>query len=115
RLVTARQSNPEGLVPLLNSLRAGDGETDWAAVTRLVSSLVLDRETTRLTLITGNPERAGPLAAALPHLVVEARTTAGAGGRNAGLRADLRAVDANAGKWRAEGSVTFSPGFAGAT
>jgi len=34
---------------------------------------------------------------------------------NASLRAELRAVDAVAGKWRAEGSVTFSPGHGAAT
>src|SRR5262249_25035726 len=55
------------------------------------------------------------LSEALPGVAIETRIIAGAGSRGAALRAELRAIDASAGKWRAEGSVTFSPGFAGTT
>ena len=103
-------------MPQLKRLRAGDGGIDWAQVARLVSSVLKDGEPTRLTLITdgangGAEQLSGPLAS----VTVETLIVAGSGGANAGLRADLRALDAGAGRWRAEGSVTFSPGFAGAT
>src|SRR5262249_39950111 len=69
-----------------------------------------------LTLITDRANgSAARLSAALPGLVIEARTVAGAGVRTAALRADLRALDAGSGKWRAEGRVVFPAGLAGAT
>ena len=116
QLIAARLSDPDGLAPQLQRLRAGDGGTDWTQVIRLASSVLKGGEPTRLTLITdranGGAER---LSAALPGVTVETRGIAGAGGHNAGLHAELRSLDASAGKWRAEGTVTFSPGFAGAT
>jgi uncharacterized protein YegL len=116
QLVAARLSDPEGLAPQLKRLRAGDGDVDWAAVVRWVSSVRKDGESTRLTLITdGTGNGAEQLSTVLAGVRVETRIVAGSGGRNAGLRAELRALDASAGKWRAEGSVMFSPGFAGAT
>jgi Mg-chelatase subunit ChlD/uncharacterized membrane protein len=112
QIVAARLADPRGLQ--LQGLRAGDGEADWAAVTSLVSSLIRDGEPTRLTLITGSADSAR-LSAALPGVTVEVRTVGGMAAPNAALHAGLRAVDAPAGKWRAEGSVTFPPGFAGST
>jgi von Willebrand factor type A domain/Aerotolerance regulator N-terminal len=112
QIVAARLADPGGLQ--LQGLRAGDGEADWATVIRLVSSLIKDNEPTRLTLIT---DRADParLSAALPGVTVEVRTVGGTVAPNAALHAGLRAIDAAAGKWRAEGSVAFPPGFAGST
>jgi uncharacterized membrane protein len=112
QIVAARLADPGGL--RLQGLRAGDGEADWAAVIRLLSSLIKDNEPTRLTLIT---DRADParLSAALPGVTVEVRRVGGTAAPNAALHAGLRAIDAPAGKWRAEGSVAFSPGFAGST
>jgi Mg-chelatase subunit ChlD len=116
RLVAARLSDPDGLAPRFERLRAGDGDADWAQVARLAASVLKDGESTRLTLITdGADGGAARLAAALPDVVIETRTIAGAGGRNAALRAELHALDAGAGTWRAEGTVAFSPGFAGPT
>jgi len=116
RLIAARLADPDGLAPQLQRLRAGDGGIDWAQVARLVSKVLKEGEPTRITLITdgasGGAER---FSATLPGMTVETRIIAGAGGRNARLHAELRALDASAGKWRAEGTVTFSPGFAGAT
>jgi uncharacterized protein YegL len=115
-LVAARLSDPGVLVSQLERLRAGDGDTDWAQVGHLAASVIKDGESTRITLITdGVEDGAARLAAALPDVVIEVRTVAGAGGRNAELRAELGALDAGAGKWRAEGTVAFSPGFAGPT
>ena len=112
QIVAARLADPGGL--RLQGLRAGDGEADWAAVIRLLSSLIKDNEPTRLTLIT---DRADParLSAARPGVTVEVRRVGGTAAPNAALHAGLRAIDAPAGKWRAEGSVAFSPGFAGST
>jgi hypothetical protein len=112
RIVAARLADPGGL--RLEGLRTDDGEADWAAVVRLLSSLIKDSEPTRLTLVTGD---AGPvgLSAALPGVTVEMRVVGDAAARNATLHAGLRAVDAATGKWRVEGSVTFSPGFVGST
>jgi hypothetical protein len=116
RLVAARLSDPGGLAAQLERLRAGDGDADWARVGRLVASVIKDGEPTRLTLVTdGVGGGAARLSAALPGVAIETRTINGAGGPNAALRAELRALDASAGKWRAEGSVLFSPGFAGPT
>jgi uncharacterized membrane protein len=110
QILAARLADPAGL--RLDALRAGDGEADWTAVVRLLSSLMKDGEPTRLTLITDHV-RPVPLSAALPGVIIETRIVASAAVRNAALHVGLRAVDAPAGKWRAEGSVAFSPGFAG--
>jgi uncharacterized protein YegL len=116
QLVAARLSDPAGLALQLKRLRAGDGDADWTQVARLASSVLKDGEPTRLTVITdGVDSGAARLSEAFPGVAVETRVIAGAGGGSAALRAELRAIDASAGKWRAEGSVTFSPGFAGAT
>jgi uncharacterized membrane protein len=110
QIVAARLADPEGLH--LEGLRAGDGAADWTEVVRLLSSLLKDGEPARLTLITGGAARgAARLSGALPGLIVETRIIGGAAAPNTGIRASLRAVDAPAGKWRAEGSVTFSAGF----
>ena len=116
QILAARLAAPDGLAHDLELLRAGDGEADWTEVVRLASSVVKDGEPTRLTLITDstNPG-AARLSAALPGVIVETRIIGTAAARNARLRASLRAVDARAGKWRAEGSVRFSPGFTGST
>ncbi len=112
QIVAARLADPGGIQ--LQGLRAGDGEADWAAVIRLVSSLIKDSEPTRFALIT---DRADParLSATLPGVTVEVRMVGGTAAPNAALHASLRAIDAPAGKWRAEGSVAFSPRFAGST
>jgi len=112
QIVAARLADPGGLQ--LRGLRAGDGEADWAAVTRLVSGLIRDSEPTRLTLITDSADSAR-LSAAPPGVTVEVRMVGGTAAPNAELHTGLRAIDAPAGKWRAEGSVAFSPGFAGST
>src|SRR5262249_3720326 len=111
-ILGARLADPGGLK--LTGLRAGDGEVDWTAVIRLLSSLVKDNEPTRLTLVTDGADPAR-LSAALPGVIVDVRRVGGAATRKPGLHASLRAVDAPAGKWRAEGSVVFSPGFVGST
>jgi Mg-chelatase subunit ChlD len=112
QIIAARLADPGGLQ--LQGLRAGDGEGDWPAVIRLVSSLIKDNEPTRLTLIT---DRADParLSAAVPGVTVEVRTVGGTVAPNAALHAGLHAIDAAGGKWRAEGNVAFPPGFAGST
>src|SRR5712671_3860965 len=118
-LVAARLSYPEGLAPQLAQLRAGDGNTDWDEVARLAASLRRDGEATRIILLTdGFDGAAARLFEALPGIKGETRiygSSGGQGSHNASLRVDLRAVDAAAGKWRAEGSVTFSPGHGAAT
>jgi len=114
QIVAARLADPDGLAGHLELLRAGDGETDWTEVVRLASGLVKDGEPARLTLIThGAQPDVTRLSAALPGVTVATRIVGTAAARNAGLRATLRAVDARAGKWRAEGHVVFSPGFMG--
>jgi Mg-chelatase subunit ChlD/uncharacterized membrane protein len=112
QIVAARLADASGLD--LAGLRASDGETDWDAVIRLLSSLTKEDEPTRLTLIT---DRADPtrLSATLPDVSVEMHIVGGRAAPNAMLDATLRAVDAPGGKWRAEGRVVFSPGFAGST
>src|SRR3984957_9421476 len=111
-ILAARLADPGGLQ--LEGLRAGDGEADWAMVVRLLSSLIKDDEPTRLTLITDGAAPAR-LSAVIPGVIVETRIVGSAAARNAALHAGLRAVDAPAGKWRAEGSVAFSPGSVGST
>src|SRR5205807_10058465 len=99
QLVAARLSDPAGLVPQLKRLRAGDGDVDWAAVVHWVSSVRNDGESTRLTLITDDAGKgAEQLLRAPAGVRVETRIVAGSGGRNAALRAELRALDASAGK-----------------
>src|SRR6266852_2185036 len=112
QILAARLADPGGLQ--LQGLRGGDGEADWAAVIRLLSSLIKDNEPTRLTLFTdgADPARLSP---ALPGVIVEVRTVGGTAAPNAALHASLRAIDAPAGKWRAEGRVAFSAGFVGST
>src|SRR5262245_10266087 len=113
-LVASRISDHAGLALLLARLRSGDGDADCAQVARLASSVLKDGEPTRLTLITDSVDRgAARLSDALPGVAVETRVIAGATGGSGALRAELHAIDATAGKWRAEGSVTFSPGFTG--
>jgi uncharacterized protein YegL len=112
KVVAARLADPKGLD--LGALRAGDGDADWSATIRFASSLTREGEPTRLTLIT-NAARPDVMAAAFPGVTVETRIVGGQVTRNAGLQATLRAVDAAKGRWRAEGSVTFSAGFAGPT
>jgi uncharacterized protein YegL len=116
QLVAARLSDPAGLALQLKRLRAGDGDAHWAEVARLASSVLKDGEPTRLTLITdGVDNGAARLAGALPGVAVETRVIAVVRSGSAALRAELRAIDASAGKWRAEGSVTFPQGFASTT
>jgi Mg-chelatase subunit ChlD len=112
QILGARLADPGGLE--LRGLRAGDGEVDWVAVISLLSSLVKDNEPTRLTLITDGADPAR-LSAALPGVIVEVRMVGNKAAANAALHASLRAIDAPAGKWRAEGDVAFPPGFVGST
>jgi hypothetical protein len=115
RIVTARLADPDGLGTRLTRLRAGDGDTDWPQVRRLISAVLKHDEPTRIVLITdGGNDGAAALAGAFPDAVIEVMTVGSTKAHNAGLRAALQAVDAGAGKWRAEGTVTFSPGFTGA-
>src|SRR5262252_82054 len=104
QILAARLADPAGL--RLEGLRAGDGAADWAAAIRLLSSLLKDGEPTRLTLITNRAESAR-FSAAFPSVIVETQIVGGTAGGTT-LRAGLRAVDAPAGKWRAEGSVAFA-------
>ena len=112
QVVAARLADSKGLD--LITLRAGDGDADWATTIRLASSLVREGESTRLTLITYEAKPDG-LIATLPDVAVETRVVGGPLTRNAALHATLQAVDAAKGKWRAEGSVTVSQGIAGPT
>jgi hypothetical protein len=112
QILAARLADPGGLH--LEGLGAGDGDADWATVIRLLSSLIKDDEPTRLTLITDGAAPAR-LSAAIPGVIVETQIVGSAAARHAALHAGLRAVDARAGKWRAEGRVAFSPGFIGST
>ena len=115
QIIAARLAEPMGLVRLLAGLRAGDGDANWTDVSSLVSTVLKDGEATRLTLLAGrdDPAVAARFKEALPGGSVERRVFRGSTVRNAALRATLRAVDAPAGKWRAEGSVTFSPDYVG--
>jgi hypothetical protein len=114
QIVAARLADPAGLAPLLAGLRAGDGEASWPAVGGLVSGVLKDGEPTRLTLLTDGSAAAAQLAEALPGVSVATRPIRGSIPlRNAGLHATLRAIDAAAGKWRAEGSVAFYTGDVG--
>jgi hypothetical protein len=115
-IVAARLASPDGLGGQLDRLRAGDGETDWTTVAGFAASVIKEGEPTRLVLISDRP------ASALTHLgesvsgvPVETRLVGSTSLRNAGLRAAIRAVQPDGRKWRAEGTVTFSPGFRGAT
>src|SRR5947209_7827048 len=93
QLIAARLSDADGLAPQLKRLRAGDGDVDWAAVAHWISSVRKDDESTRLTLITdGAGNGAEQLSKALAGVRVQTRIVAGRGGRNVGLRAELRAL-----------------------
>jgi Mg-chelatase subunit ChlD len=115
QIVTARLADPDGLGERLTRLRAGDGDADWPQARRLISAVLKHGERSRIVLITdGGDHGAATLAEAFPDAVIEVLTVGSTKTHNAGLRAALQAVDAGAGKWRAEGRVTFSPGFTGA-
>jgi Mg-chelatase subunit ChlD len=115
QIVAARLDDPNGLGMRPERLRAGDGDADWPQVHRLVSAVLRHDERTRIVLITdGDSGGAAALAEAFPDATIETKTVRGPTARNAGLRAAPHAVDAGAGKWRAEGAVMFSPGFTGA-
>jgi Mg-chelatase subunit ChlD/uncharacterized membrane protein len=116
RIVAARLASPEGLGEQLDHLRAGDGETDWTKVARFATGVIKDGEPTRLVLISDRPDRAVThLSEAVPGVQIETRRVGGASPRNAGLRANMRAIQPDGQRWRVEGTVTFSPGFQGAT
>jgi von Willebrand factor type A domain/Aerotolerance regulator N-terminal len=112
QIVAARLADPSGLS--LDGLHAADGEVDWTAAIRLLSSLTKANEPTRLTLITHGADPAR-LSTAFPGVTTETWIVDGRAAPNAALHAGLHAIDAPAGKWRAEGRVVFSPGFVGST
>src|SRR5262249_1718370 len=70
---------------------------------------------TRLMVLTDRDGAVGAarFAEAFPGVLVERRVISGGIARNAALHATLRAVDADTGKWRAEGTVAFSPNYIG--
>ena len=115
QIVAARLADPAGLVPLLVGLRAGDGDANWTGMDAAISTVLKDHEPTRITVLTDADGAADSarFAEAFPGVSVERRIIGGGIARNAALRATLRAVDAGAGKWRAEGTVAFSPNYAG--
>jgi Mg-chelatase subunit ChlD len=115
-IVAARLADPASLGQLAG-LRAGDGEVSWSAVGDLALSVLRDGESTRLTLLTDGEgvDAAAQLANVFAGVSVATNVIGGATVHNAGLRAALRAIDPAAGKWRAEGTVTFSSGLAGPT
>jgi Mg-chelatase subunit ChlD len=116
RIVAARLASPDGLGEQLGRLRAGDGETDWTKVARFARGVIRDGEPTRLVLMSDRPDRAVTrLSDAVSGVTIETRFVGSASLRNAGLSATIRAVQPNGQKWRTEGTVTFSPGFPGAT
>jgi Mg-chelatase subunit ChlD len=116
RIIAARLTSPYGLGEQLGRLRAGDGETDWTKVARFAAGVLKDGEPTRLVLISDRPDRAITiLSDGVSGVPIETRRVGGASVRNAGLRADMHAVQPDGQKWRVEGAVTFSPGFQGTT
>lgn len=117
QVVAARLADPAGLGALLAGLRAADGDVNWTDVDAIISTVLKDREPTRLMVLTGRDGAAGAarFAEAFPGVSVERRVIGGGIARNAALHATLRAVDAGAGKWRAEGTVAFSPNYTAPT
>lgn len=113
QIVAARLTDVTGLREQLGQQRAGDGVADWAAIARLATSVRRDGEATRLVLITDRADRAGHLIEAMPGVTIESRLVGSTRLRNAGLRADLHPVGSNGETWRADGAVTFAPGFSG--
>ncbi len=115
QVVAARLADPAGLGALFAGLQAGDGDVNWTDVDAIISTVLKDHEPTRLLVLTDRDDAAGParLAAAFPGVSVVTRVIDSGIARNAALHATLRAVDAGAGKWRAEGTVAFSPNYTG--
>ena len=115
QIVAARLADPAGLGALLADLRAGDGDAKWIDVDAVISTLRKDHEPTQITVLT---DRDGATASArfveaFPGVSVVRRIVGSGIARNAALHATLRAIDAAAGKWRAEGTVTFSSNYSG--
>jgi uncharacterized membrane protein len=117
QIIAARLADPTRLAPVLAGLRAGDGDANWADVGAIVSTVLKHGEPTRVTLLTDGGDLAATarFAETLAGATVVRKVLRGSTTRNAALRATLRAVDAAAGKWRIEGTVTFSAHYTGST
>jgi von Willebrand factor type A domain/Aerotolerance regulator N-terminal len=115
QVVAARVADPAGLGALFAGLRADDGDVNWTDVDAIISTVLKDHEPTRLMVLTDRDGAAGAarFAEAFPGVSLERRVIGGGIARNAALHATLRAVEAGAGKWRAEGTVAFSPNYTG--
>ncbi|MCW5714703.1 MAG: VWA domain-containing protein [Bauldia sp.] len=112
RLVVARQTRVAGMLPLVEALEAGDGGGDWPTTFATLEALLEDGETARVTVLTDDAAGAAAGAAAVlpPGLPVETVRYGRPDTPDAALAARLVAVDAGAGRWRIEGTITLGAG-----
>ena len=115
QLIAARLIPPDRNLRDFASRPLIEGTADWTEVARLVSAVRKEGEPTRVVIL-GNGASLGAthLGETFPGLTLEQRAVPAGAQPRARLDADLRAVDAKAGKWRAEGRITFAPGMADA-
>lgn len=109
RLLVARQTGPDGIMPILDLAFAGDGAADWVGAADWAAMTIQPGETTRVVVITdGSDDGDAVLAEALAGVELARLLVGGPAGPNAGLTALVEAVADDPGVWRVAGSVLAS-------
>ncbi|MGV8841527.1 MAG: VWA domain-containing protein, partial [Bauldia sp.] len=112
-LVAARQSWPAGILPLVAALRPGDDVVDWPKTMAAIPALVGEAASVRVTILTDDAAAAGAAASVLGPPIDAAIVRYGRSDTpDAALTARIMPVDAAAGRWRVEGTITLTGGAA---
>ncbi len=108
RIEVARQTDASGILPLLQSLAATDGDADWVAAENVVRSLFGADETATIVILTDGSDSGDTLLFdAFPDVKVERAVFGREDTVNLALSASLAHVEDEEGLWRIDGTVTF--------
>ena len=109
RIEIARQTDSDGILPLLDVLAATDAEADWATAASLASTLVGDDETPTIVLLTdGSDTGDAAVFDAFPDYTVERAVFGRERTGNLALTAQLAPDEEEEGIWNLTGTVTFA-------
>ncbi len=109
RLQVARQADAAGILPIVQGLRAGDGNADWRGAAILLKSLVRADEAAAVVVVTDGADAGiAEIARAFPSVAVRRALVSGNDFSNVGLTARFSPINAETGEWRVEGTVRFS-------
>ncbi len=109
RIEIARQSDVDGILPLLSGLSATDGGADWVATAALAQSLATPDETPRYVVLTdGSDPAASAISEQLPDAEIDIVAFGEADTANLALSVTLAPAEEGADTRVLSGTITFA-------